>query len=135
MEFVNQVLSTAGPPLIAIFFTSIDDTFIFFSMPGVHALSVLFAFLFFIRFKEEKNIEEDEEKNKKTLMDGVYYSYKFINIRILLILTSCGYQPIYKANENTKNININEIIYSGSLYKYSDNYDFIVNISEVISRN
>ena len=88
MEFVNQVLSTAGPPLIAIFFTSIDDTFIFFSMPGVHALSVLFAFLFFIRFKEEKNIEEDEEKNKKTLMDGVYYSYKFINIRILLILTS-----------------------------------------------
>ena len=47
MEFVNQVLSTAGPPLIAIFFTSIDDTFIFFSMPGVHALSVLFAFLFF----------------------------------------------------------------------------------------
>ena len=88
MEFVNQVLSTAGPPLIAIFFTSIDDTFIFFSMPGVHALSVLFAFLFFIRFKEEKNVEENESNNKKTLMDGISYSYNFINIRILLILTS-----------------------------------------------
>ena len=39
---------------------------------------------------------------------------KKILIVILLILTSCGYQPIYKANENTKNININEIIYSGN---------------------
>tara|TARA_A100001388_G_scaffold152972_1_gene113725 strand:- start:229 stop:1431 length:1203 start_codon:yes stop_codon:yes gene_type:complete len=88
MEFVNQILSTAGPPLIAIFFTSIDDTFIFFSMPAVHALSVLFAFLFFIRFKEKKNIEEEDKKNKKTLLDGIHYSYKFVNIRILLILTS-----------------------------------------------
>ena len=65
MEFVNQVLSTAGPPLIAIFFTSIDDTFIFFSMPGVHALSVLFAFLFFIRFKEEKILKKMNQKIKK----------------------------------------------------------------------
>ena len=38
---------------------------------------------------------------------------KKILIVFLLILTTCGYQPIYKANENTKNININEIIYSG----------------------
>ena len=38
---------------------------------------------------------------------------KKILIVFVLILTSCGYQPIYKANENTKNININEIIYSG----------------------
>ena len=39
---------------------------------------------------------------------------KKILIVFLLILTTCGYQPIYKANENTKNININEIIYSGN---------------------
>ena len=38
---------------------------------------------------------------------------KKILIVFVLILTSCGYQPIYKANENIKNININEIIYSG----------------------
>ena len=38
---------------------------------------------------------------------------KKILIVFVLILTSCGYQPIYKANENTKKININEIIYSG----------------------
>ena len=38
---------------------------------------------------------------------------KKILIVFVLILTSCGYQPIYKANENTKNININEIIFSG----------------------
>ena len=36
-----------------------------------------------------------------------------IFIVFLLILTSCGYQPIYKATENTANININEVIYSG----------------------
>ena len=88
MEFVNQVLSPAGPPIIAIFFTSIDDTFIFFSMPAVHLLSVVFAILFFFKFKEPKKEESMEDSNKKTLMDGVYYSYNFINIRILLILTS-----------------------------------------------
>ena len=38
---------------------------------------------------------------------------KKIFIVFLLILTSCGYQPIYKATVNTKNININEVIYSG----------------------
>tara|TARA_Y100000816_G_scaffold247373_1_gene196073 strand:+ start:849 stop:1301 length:453 start_codon:yes stop_codon:yes gene_type:complete len=38
---------------------------------------------------------------------------KKILILFFLILTSCGYQPIYKANENTKNISINEVIYSG----------------------
>ena len=38
---------------------------------------------------------------------------KKILVVFFLILTSCGYQPIYKANENTKNININEVIYSG----------------------
>ena len=40
-------------------------------MPGVHALSVLFAFLFFIRFKEKKNVEENESNSKKTLKDGI----------------------------------------------------------------
>tara|TARA_Y100001936_G_scaffold238443_1_gene270263 strand:- start:1022 stop:2224 length:1203 start_codon:yes stop_codon:yes gene_type:complete len=88
MEFVNQVLSTAGPPIIAIFFTSIEDTFIFFSMPGVHLLSVLFALLFFLNFKETEKQESEEDASKKTLKDGIAYSYNFINIRILLILTS-----------------------------------------------
>ena len=32
-----------------------------------------------------------------------------IFIVFLLILTSWGYQPIYKATENTANININEV--------------------------
>ena len=36
---------------------------------------------------------------------------KKILIIFLLILASCGYQPIYKTNENFKNININEVIY------------------------
>ena len=38
---------------------------------------------------------------------------KKIFIVFLLILTSCGYQPLYKTNQNIKNLNINEIIYSG----------------------
>ena len=38
---------------------------------------------------------------------------KKIFIVFLLILTSCGYQPIYKAAENIANISINEVIYSG----------------------
>jgi len=38
---------------------------------------------------------------------------KKILVIFLLILTSCGYQPLYKTDQNTKNLNINEIIYSG----------------------
>ena len=57
-------------------------------MPAVHLLSVVFAILFFLKFKDPKKEESKEDSSKKTLMDGVYYSYNFINIRILLILTS-----------------------------------------------
>ncbi len=38
---------------------------------------------------------------------------KNILIIFLLILYSCGYQPLYKSDKKTKNVNINEIIYSG----------------------
>ena len=38
---------------------------------------------------------------------------KKIFIVFLLILTSCGYQPLYKTNQNIKNLNISEVIYSG----------------------
>lgn len=88
MEFTNQALSTLGPPIIAIFFTSIENTELFFSMPAVQLISVLFAFLFYINFKEPKDEEENKAPENKTLLDGVRYSYNFINIRILLILTS-----------------------------------------------
>ena len=38
---------------------------------------------------------------------------KKIFIVFLLILTSCGYQPLYKSDQNTKKLNISEVIYSG----------------------
>ena len=38
---------------------------------------------------------------------------KKIFILFLLILTSCGYQPLYKADKNIKNLNISEVIFSG----------------------
>ena len=38
---------------------------------------------------------------------------KKIFIVFLLILTSCGYQPLYQASQNIKNLNISEVIYSG----------------------
>ena len=38
---------------------------------------------------------------------------KKIFIVLLLILTSCGYQPLYKTDQNIKSLNINEVIYSG----------------------
>ena len=38
---------------------------------------------------------------------------KKIFILFLLILTSCGYQPLYKTNQNIKNLNISEIIHLG----------------------
>ena len=38
---------------------------------------------------------------------------KKIIIVFLLILTSCGYQPLYKTDQNIKNLNINEVIFSG----------------------
>ena len=38
---------------------------------------------------------------------------KKIFIIFLLILTSCGYQPLYKTDQNIKSLNISEVIYSG----------------------
>ena len=38
---------------------------------------------------------------------------KKIIIVFLLILTSCGYQPLYKTEQNVKNLNISEVIFSG----------------------
>ena len=38
---------------------------------------------------------------------------KKIFIVLLLILTSCGYQPLYKTDQNIKSLNISEVIYSG----------------------
>ena len=38
---------------------------------------------------------------------------KKIFIVFLLILTSCGYQPLYKNDQNIKSLNISEVIYSG----------------------
>ena len=38
---------------------------------------------------------------------------KKILIVFLLILTSCGYQPLYKTDQNIKSLNISEVIYSG----------------------
>ena len=38
---------------------------------------------------------------------------KKIFIVFLLILTSCGYQPLYKTEQKIKNLNISEVIYSG----------------------
>ena len=34
-------------------------------------------------------------------------------IVLLLILTSCGYQPLYKTDQKIKKLNISEVIYSG----------------------
>ena len=38
---------------------------------------------------------------------------KKIFILFLLILTSCGYQQLYKTDQNIKSLNISEVIYSG----------------------
>ena len=38
---------------------------------------------------------------------------KKIFIVFLLILTSCGYQPLYKTDQNINSLNISEVIYSG----------------------
>ena len=38
---------------------------------------------------------------------------KKIFIVLLLILASCGYQPLYKTDQNIKNLNISEVIYFG----------------------
>ena len=38
---------------------------------------------------------------------------KKIFIVLLLILTSCGYQPLYKTDQKIKKMNISEVIYSG----------------------
>tara|TARA_A100001234_G_scaffold183713_1_gene166976 strand:+ start:264 stop:716 length:453 start_codon:yes stop_codon:yes gene_type:complete len=38
---------------------------------------------------------------------------KKIFIVLLLILNSCGYQPLYKTDQNIKKLNISEVIYLG----------------------
>ena len=39
---------------------------------------------------------------------------KKIFIIVLLILTSCGYEPLYKINQNSEKLNINEVKYLGN---------------------
>ena len=39
---------------------------------------------------------------------------KKIFIVFLLILASCGYEPLYKVNQTTKKLNINEVIFLGN---------------------
>tara|TARA_B100001029_G_scaffold179624_1_gene189959 strand:+ start:30850 stop:31932 length:1083 start_codon:yes stop_codon:yes gene_type:complete len=87
-EFINAFLSTTGPLVIAIFFTSISNTIIFFSMPAVHLISVAAAFMLFIYLKETKNDSDKglEKGVDKSIKEGIVYSYKSVNIRILLIL-------------------------------------------------
>ena len=88
-EFINAFLSTAGPLVIAIFFTSISNTIIFFSMPAVHIISVAAAFMLFIYLKEPKNDSDNnsEKQVDKSIKEGFVYSYKSVNIRILMILS------------------------------------------------
>ena len=88
-EFLNAFLSTVGPLAIAVFFTSISNTEIFFSMPAVHLISVAAAFMLFFYLKETKNDDDNslEKEVDKSIKEGIVYSYKSINIRILLILT------------------------------------------------
>ena len=38
---------------------------------------------------------------------------KKIIVVFLLILTSCGYQPLYKTDQNINSLNISEVIFSG----------------------
>ena len=42
---------------------------------------------------------------------------KKIFIVLLFILTSCGYQPLYKTDQNIKSLNISEVIFSGDQKK------------------
>jgi MFS family permease len=87
-EFLNSFLSTIGPLAIAVFFTSISNTEVFFSMPAVHLISAMAALMLFIYFKEAKNEDDNKEDGiDKSIKDGIIYSYKSVNIRILLILT------------------------------------------------
>ena len=37
-----------------------------------------------------------------------------IFILFLIILTSCGYEPLYKVNQNTQKLQINEVKYLGN---------------------
>ena len=39
---------------------------------------------------------------------------KKIFIIVFLILTSCGYEPLYKINQNSEKLNINEVKYLGN---------------------
>ncbi len=89
-EFLNSFLSTVGPLTIAVFFTSISDTRVFFTMPAAHFVSVISALLLFLYFKENNSgysEDSDEAKKDKSIKEGIVYSYKSVNIRILLILT------------------------------------------------
>ena len=87
MEFSTNTLNTLGPLLVVLFFSNIEDTSSFYSLIVAGLISLIFAFLLFIRFKNpEKN--EESDKLKYSVFEGFIYAYSDVNIRILLILTS-----------------------------------------------
>ena len=87
-EFINSFLSSVGPLLIAILLLSVESVKIFWSLPFVYIISLCFAVLLFVNFKDP-SFEQDKsiEVKNKYLKDGLRYSFNDINIRVLLILS------------------------------------------------
>tara|TARA_B100000029_G_scaffold515213_1_gene621164 strand:+ start:3078 stop:4283 length:1206 start_codon:yes stop_codon:yes gene_type:complete len=88
-EFINSFLSSVGPILIAILFLSVDIVKLFWSLPLIYVISLCFAVLLFVNFKNPP-FEQDEiaEVKNKSLKDGLRYAFNDINIRVLLILSA-----------------------------------------------
>ena len=86
-EFINSFLSSVGPLIIAILLLSVESVKLFWSLPLVYIISLFFAVLLFVNFKNP-TFDQDEIINEKSksLKEGLRYSFNNINIRILLIL-------------------------------------------------
>jgi MFS family permease len=88
-EFFNSFLNSVGPLLVAILLLSIESVKLFWSLPLVYIISLIFAVLLFVNFKNP-TFDQDEVLNKqnKSLIEGLKYSFDDVNIRTLLILAA-----------------------------------------------
>ena len=86
-EFINSFLSSVGPLLIAILLLSMESVKLFWSLPLVYIISLFFAVLLFVNFKNP-TFDQDEIVNEKSksLKEGLRYSFNHINISLSFIL-------------------------------------------------
>jgi len=88
-EFFNSFINSVGPLFVALLLISVENVHLFWSLPLVQTISLIFAVLLFLNFKNPiPDNSQIYEKKSKSIKEGIHYSFNHVNIRILLILAT-----------------------------------------------